>query len=85
MAMVTVELQDDIAQYIRNRVRRENLAESEIVAELVHSGFDLRLRSLYRLYQEGEIGLSYMAEQLGVTTWRLYHLLEERGLRTANI
>jgi predicted nucleic acid-binding protein len=44
-----------------------------------------RLRELYKQYQEGEISLGYLAEQLGVGTWRAYHLLEERGLRTANM
>jgi predicted HTH domain antitoxin len=53
--------------------------------DLLERGFEKKLRELYKQYQEGEISLGYLAEQLGVGTWRAYHLLEERGLRTANI
>ena len=48
-------------------------------------GFERKLRCLCQASQEGEISLSCLAEQLGVTTWRAYHLLEGRGWRTANI
>jgi predicted HTH domain antitoxin len=59
----------------------------EVLVEenLFERGFEQRLRELYKQYQEGEISLGYLAEQSGVGTWRAYHLLEERGLRTANI
>jgi predicted HTH domain antitoxin len=61
---------------------REVLVEED---NLLERSFEQRLRELYKQYQEGEISLGYLAEQLGVGTWRAYHLLEERGLRTANI
>jgi hypothetical protein len=85
MAMVMVELGEDIAHYVETRVKQEKLSRADVVADLVESGFEQKLKSLYRAYQEGEISLSYLAEQLGITTWRAYHLLEERGWRTANI
>jgi len=47
--------------------------------------FEQKLQSLYQAYQEGEISLGYLAEKLGMTTWQLYHFLEERGWRTANV
>ncbi|MGA9348958.1 MAG: hypothetical protein WBW48_09150 [Anaerolineae bacterium] len=61
---------------------RKVLVEEE---DLLERGFEQRLKELDKQYQEGEISLGYLAEQLGVGTWRAYHLLEERGLRTANI
>jgi hypothetical protein len=85
MAVVMIELGDDIAHYVESRVRQEKVSQADVVADLVESGFEQKLNSLYRAYQEGEISLSYLAEQLGITTWRAYHLLEERGWRTANI
>ena len=66
-------------------MEQQKISEAEVVADLVESGFEQKLNRLYRAYQEGEISLSTMAEQLGVTTWRAYHLLEDRGWRTANI
>jgi predicted HTH domain antitoxin len=82
---MTVDLGEDIAQFVRARVKREKLDESEVLADLVRSGFEQKLKDLHRAYQEGEISLSYLAEQLGMTTWRVYHLLEERGWRTSNV
>ena len=40
---------------------------------------------LYEQFQQSECSFGYMAEQLGVTTWDLYDLLERRGLRTTNL
>lgn len=85
MAVVMVELAEDIARYVEFKVNQEKTSQAEVIAELVESGFEQKLRSHYKAYQEGEISLSYLAEQLGITTWRAYHLLEERGWRTANI
>jgi predicted HTH domain antitoxin len=85
MAVVKVDLGEDIAHYVQSSMKRQKLSEAEVVADLVESGFEQKLNRLYRAYQEGEISLSAMAEQLGVTTWRAYHLLEDRGWRTANI
>ena len=52
---------------------------------VIEERFEQRLAELYEKYQQGEISLGYLAEQLGMTIWRVYHLLEERGLRTANV
>ncbi|HDN78901.1 MAG: hypothetical protein DRO11_07840 [Methanobacteriota archaeon] len=55
---------------------------SKVLVELLKRGFEQRLLELYEEYKRGECSLGYMAEQLGVTTWELTHLLEERGLQT---
>jgi len=85
VAVVTVELQEDVARFVQARAKQESAVEPQIVADLVRGGFEQNLKRLYRAYQEGEISLSSLAEQLGITTWRAYHLLEERGWRTANV
>jgi hypothetical protein len=85
MAEVIVKLRDDVAQYITVRASQQNMEESEIVLDLIHSGYRQKLYDYYQAYQQGEISLSYFADELGITTWELYHLLEEMGWRTANV
>jgi predicted HTH domain antitoxin len=85
MPVVNLELREDIATFVKTRAAKERVDELVILENLLERGFEQRLRELYKQYQEGEISLGYLAEQLGVGTWRAYHLLEERGLRTANI
>jgi predicted HTH domain antitoxin len=85
MPVVNLELKEDIATFVKTRAAKEEVEELVILEDLLERGFEQRLRELYKQYQEGEISLGYLAEQLGVGTWRAYHLLEERGLRTANI
>jgi predicted HTH domain antitoxin len=58
---------------------------TEAITDSDQRNFEQRLVSLYQAYQDGRISLSSLAEQLGITTWRTYHLLEDRGWRTANI
>jgi len=48
-------------------------------------GFEQKLMELYQEFQQGACSLGYLAEQLGVGTWELYHILEERGLKTTNL
>ena len=36
------------------------------------------LRELYARYRRAECSFGYLAEALGMTTWELAHLLEER-------
>jgi predicted HTH domain antitoxin len=83
--MVSIELKEDIARFIKTRAEKEQTDEAEILNDLLERGFEQRLKELYQQYQAGEISLGYLAEQLGVSTWRAYHLLEERGWRTANV
>jgi hypothetical protein len=85
MPVVSLELKEDVARFVKTKAVRDRTDEATVLKDLVETGFEQRLRELHQEYQEGEISLGYLAEQLGVTTWRAYHLLEERGLRTANV
>jgi hypothetical protein len=78
-------MEKDVAGSVKTKAVRDQTDEATVLKDLVETGFEQRLSELYQEYQEGEISLGYLAEQLGVTTWRAYHLLEERGLRTANV
>jgi|Deesub1362A_J573_1020465.scaffolds.fasta_scaffold05452_4 predicted HTH domain antitoxin len=85
MPLVKLRLQEEIATFVKTMALKEGVEESTVLEELIERGFEQKLMELYKRYQEGEISLGYLAEQLGIGTWRAYHLLEERGLRTANI
>lgn len=80
-----LELEEDVARFVKTKAARDQTDEAIVLKDLVETGFEQRLRELYQEYQESRISLGYLAEQLGVSTWRAYHLLEERGLRTANV
>jgi len=58
---------------------------SPLLAEFVLRGFEQKLSELYEDFQQGEISLGYLAEQLGISPWEAVHLLKERGLRTTNL
>jgi predicted HTH domain antitoxin len=51
----------------------------------VNLGFEMRLREYYQRYPRGEISFGRMAEELGVTSWELSHLLEEHGWTPHNL
>jgi hypothetical protein len=38
-----------------------------------------KLMELYEDFTRGECSLGYLAEQLGITTWAAYDLLEKKG------
>ncbi len=85
MSVVSIELPPEVAHFVHSEAERSGVDEKEIVVDLLKAGFEQKLRELYAQYQQGEISLGFLAEQLGVGVWQVYHLLEERGLRTANI
>jgi len=85
MFVVRVELPPEVARFVHRKAERSGVDEKVVVADLLQVGFEQKLRELYSQYQQGDISLGYLAEQLGVGVWQLYHLLEDRGLRTANI
>jgi hypothetical protein len=53
--------------------------------ELVSLGFHALLRERYTRYQRGEISFGRLAQDLGITTWELTHLLEEQGWSVHNL
>jgi hypothetical protein len=64
---------------------KEGKPDPTVRLELLARGFEDKLAELYEQFQRSESSFGYMAEQLGITTWDLYTLLERRGLRTTNL
>jgi len=58
---------------------------AQFLAELIDLGFEYRLQQLYRRFEEGEISLGFLAQELGLGVRDLYAALERRGLPTTNI
>lgn len=58
---------------------------TEYINEDTNGEFETRLRELYARYRRAECSFGYLAEALGMTTWELTHLLEERGWVTHNL
>ncbi len=46
---------------------------------------DKLFEKLYSRYRRGEMSFGRLAQELGVTTWELSHLLEERGWAVYNL
>jgi hypothetical protein len=49
---------------------------AQFLAELIDLGFEHRLQQLYRRFEEGEIGLGFFAQELGLGVRDLYAALE---------
>jgi len=84
MPHVSMETRRETENFLSNRVDQGKL-DRAIWLELLARGFEEKLAELYEQFQQGECSLDYIAEQLGVTTWDLYALLERRGMRTTNL
>ena len=84
MPNVSVELLRDTMTFLNKQLQVGKPAEV-VRLELLARGFEEKIVELYEEFQRGECSFGYMAEQLGVTTWDLYDLLERRNLRTANL
>jgi hypothetical protein len=61
-------MEKDVARFVKTKAVRDRTDEVPVLKDLVETGLEQRLRELYQEYQEGEISLGYLAEQLGVTT-----------------
>ena len=84
MLNLSAETLRDTINFLSNRLNEWNPDEA-IRLELLARGFEEKLAELYQEWKEGECSFSYMAEQLGISTWDLYDLLTRRGLRTTNL
>jgi len=78
-------LERPISQFVDRQSRERNVSPQQTVAELIFLGFETLLQKLYSRYRRGEISFGRLAQELGVTTWDLSHLLEERGWPTYNL
>lgn len=85
MPSVDITLERPISQFVERKSQERHISPQETVAELVALGFETLLEKFYRRYQRGEISFGRLAQELGVTTWELSHLLEERDWPTYNL
>jgi len=86
MHTVEVPVREEIWEVVqRRRATRPDVDWVSFVAELVDLGFEYHLRQLYARFEQGEISLGYLAQELGLGLRDVYHLLEKRGWPTSNI
>lgn len=85
MKRIVVTLDQPISQFVERQSRDRNVSEEETVKELITLGFEALLRGEYERYRRGEISFGRLAQELGITTWELSHLLEERGWPAHNL
>jgi predicted HTH domain antitoxin len=85
MESVVITLDRPISEYVDRQSQSRNVSRQQTIIELVNLGFQTRLREYYQRYRSGEISFGRMAEEMGVTSWELSHLLEEHGWTPHNL
>jgi len=85
MESVSIELAAPISQFVERQSRDSQVSPQEALAELLSLGFETLFRQLYEQYRRGEMSFGRLAQEMGVTTWELTHLLEERGWQAYNL
>ncbi|MBC8263910.1 MAG: hypothetical protein H8E47_07275 [Anaerolineales bacterium] len=82
---MVIELTPPADRLAKQWAESKQISPEMAVQELVALGFETRLRELYACYRRAECSFGYLAEALGMTTWELTHLLEERGWVSHNL
>jgi hypothetical protein len=85
MGSIVITLEQPISQFVDQQSRDRNVPPQQMVMELVALGFETLLQERYQRYRQGEISFGRLAQELGITTWELSHLLEERGWPIYNL
>jgi stalled ribosome alternative rescue factor ArfA len=85
MESVAIELKAPISQFVEQQSRDRRVSRQDAVVELVSLGFETLFRQSYERYRRGEMSYGRLAQQMGVTTWELSHLLEERDWPAYNL
>ncbi|MFN2129283.1 MAG: hypothetical protein ACK2VD_02070 [Anaerolineae bacterium] len=85
MELSDIELEHPIREFVEHQSRVHQVSPEKTVVELVTLGFEALLQQLYDRYRRGEISFGRLADELGITTWELGHLLEERGWVAHNL
>ncbi|MDY7077972.1 MAG: hypothetical protein SXV54_13735 [Chloroflexota bacterium] len=85
MRTITVTLDDRLDRFVKQQAEGQRISPAQAVEEMVLIGFETRLEQLYSRYSRGEYSLGRLAKELGLTTWEVVHLLEERGWATHNL
>ncbi len=80
-----ITLDRPISQFVDHKSRERHTSPQQTVLELVSLGFNALLHERYHSYRRGEISFGRLAQDLGLTTWELTHLLEERGWSAHNL
>lgn len=77
---ITTVIKDEVATYVDKFAEKYHKSEDEVLNELIMSGFEQNIFSLYKQYQAGEISLSWLGQELGLDLREIYELLEARNL-----
>jgi len=85
MQSVDITLERPISQFVDRQSREQNAPHQQTIKELIALGFETLLQERYHRYRRGEISFGRLAQGLGITTWELSHLLEERGWPAYNL
>jgi len=85
MQSIAITLERPISQFVDRQSRERHIPMHQTVTELVALGFEALLQEQYQRYRRGEISFGRLALELGLTTWELSHLLEERGWPAYNL
>lgn len=78
--VVTIKISDEVAKYVTKYTTKYNRAIDDVVNELLMIGFEQKFSDLYKRYRNGEISLSWMARELGLSLRDTYDLLERKNL-----
>lgn len=85
MESVDIKLERPIGRFVEHKSQERNVPPEQMVNELVALGFESLVAQLYERYRRGEISFGRLAQELGITTWELSHLLEDRGWAAHNL
>lgn len=85
MQSVLVTLEKPISQFVDQHSRERQISPQQTVMELVALGFNALLDERYEKFRRGEISFGRFAQDLGITSWELSHLLEDRGRAVYNL
>jgi predicted HTH domain antitoxin len=85
MRAITVTLDENLIWFVRQQAKDQRTSPEKVVEEMIRVSFETRLKRLYSHYIQGEYSLGRLAKELGMTTWEVVHLLEERGWATHNL
>lgn len=85
MPLIEISLEKPIQQFVSHQSQVRNLSQQQLILELLNLGFETMLHQAYQRYQHGDISFGGLAKELGITTWELSHLLEERSWSVSNL
>ena len=85
METITITLDEPIGRLISHASRSRNVSPQRAASDLLALGFKAFLSERYRRYRRGEISFGRLADELGMTTWELSHLLEDHGWPASNL